>query len=168
MITCTYDGNNATIRRAVKLANQVLSDPALHDAIIAHQQFDKTKAAATQIADAINEGNIVLSIATYKTRNPWSRVVGYVNECEPNKIYLNVRRLDRDDTDIAGTIVHEAVHAADAVSPLEFGHDGNRPGGNENSAPYWIGNWAIWKLKGAAGPIVAYAHAAEDEGGILA
>jgi hypothetical protein len=91
-----------------------------------------------------------------------------VSEYEPNKIYLNTRRLDREDADIAGTIVHEAVHAADAASPLDFGHEGNHPGGNERSAPYWIGNWAIWKLKGAEGPMVASSHAAADEGGSLA
>jgi hypothetical protein len=168
MITCVYTGNNTALLQAVKLANQTFSDPSLYAAIAEYQQFTNTEATAAQIAQAVRDCNVKLLIVTYKPRNPWSRVIGHFNEHEPDKIYLNVRRLDRAEIDIAGTIIHEAIHAADATSPLEFGHEGNRPGGNENSAPYWIGNWAIWKLKGAVGPIVAFAHGAEDEGQALA
>ncbi len=160
---CDFFGNYDVVQRAVSLANHLLSDHSFYEEIARHPRFDNTTATSREVADAMKSCTSRLEVVLYKTRNPWSRVLGKENEWEPNRIYLNSRRLDRAVSEIAGTMVHEAVHAADAVSPLDFGHSGNRPNGNDDTAPYWIGNMAIWRINGSVGAIAAVDHAPEDE-----
>jgi hypothetical protein len=161
MMRVTYDGGWEIVIQATNHANLVLANKVFYERIRAHASFDLTRSSPREIADAIERCITRLTVRTYKSRNPFSRAIGYHDERWPDIIFLNTRRLDRSVASVVGTIVHEAVHAADAASTLDFGHGGNPAGGKDNTAPYWIGNLAISMVRGEAFAVVE--HAAEDE-----
>ncbi len=66
-------------------------------------------------------------------------------------MYLSNRsyHIDHSVGLIAGTLIHECIHALDCFS-TEFGvgHGDNNSEGKENTAPYWIGNLAANMVNG--------------------
>jgi len=160
MIRVNFDGTWDVVVEAASRANLVLASKAFYEAIRAHTRFDLTDASPNEIGEALEQCTLRLTVSLYKSRNPWSRALGYEDERQPNIVFLNTRKLNRSVASIVGTIVHEAVHAADAHSSLEFHHGDDSSIGKENTAPYWIGNLGISIASGSA--FAAVDHAPHD------
>ncbi|MCB9163593.1 MAG: hypothetical protein H6592_04015 [Flavobacteriales bacterium] len=144
-----FSGNNANVDNAVERTNELLQDPAFFDAIRAHPKFDRSTATPVQIADLMQQSATVVEVKLYKSKWPLSKALAYEDHNYPNTVFLNSRRLDRSLASICATIVHECVHAVDALDKdLRFGHGGNDPNGKENTAPYWIGDLAYEMISG--------------------
>lgn len=154
-----FDGNWQIVTDATMHANQLLANPTFYARIREHPQFDYTNVSPRDVADLMEQAAITLHVRLYKSLNRWSPVLGREDPRFPDDVFLNTRKLDRSMASIVGTILHEAVHAVDARSPLDFGHGGNSSDGKDNSAPYWIGNLAISMVSGE--PLAAIEHAPE-------
>jgi hypothetical protein len=75
-----------------------------------------------------------VEIRPYRTRLPWSSVIGY---SDGENIYINMRKIDSlDVSDYVGNLVHEFCHHAG------YGHGDNSPKGKQNSVPYYCGDLA--------------------------
>jgi hypothetical protein len=164
MMKVHYDGNIDLVEKAVYAANGLLADDQFYETIRQHGQFDMTSATSAQIADIMRSCNTLLSVVLYKPWSPFAPSLGKEDSGHPEFIYMNFRRLSRPMADIVGTIIHEAVHAADATSPVDFGHGDNSSRGKENTAPYWIGNMAIARIAGSR-VVAVVDHAPHEEEG---
>lgn len=149
MMSVVFHGDQEAVVRATGLANGILSNPQFYTRIRERARFDLTEVTPQRIATLMEQCAVQLRVELYRHLLP-SRALGYEDPAHPDRVFLNARKLDRSDASIVGTIIHEAVHAVDAVSPERFGHGDNSPVGKDNTAPYWIGNLAISLVSGAA------------------
>lgn len=148
MISFEYAGDLVLLKNAAVLANDLMQQAAFYDAIAAKKQFDHTRANGSQIAASLKACDRVLNIQTFTKRH--SKTLGYTSPGKPDVLFLNIAddHLKRSAASLAGTFVHEAVHACDRYdTTLRFGHKGNRAKGNKSSAPYWIGNLAVEMIR---------------------
>jgi hypothetical protein len=140
MVTIVYDGRRSRIRDAVERTNELLADDAFYELIGAHSGFDGTAATPAMIADLIRSASFEMSIAFYRSLNPFSKAYTYDNADAPLVIYLNKNYLRRDLASFCNTFIHQVVHAADHLySGYNIGHPGRSGVGKGNTAPYWIG-----------------------------
>ena len=142
MINYNYQGGIQKIKDAITEASRVLSDENFYRLINQKNVFDYSNCTASQVTDAIKSCSLQLSIRTYK--HPWGPSLGKEYPSDPTGIYINIARRKFDERTIpsvVNTLIHEAVHAADADNvSLDFNHgDDNKSIGKGNSAPYWIG-----------------------------
>jgi hypothetical protein len=78
-----------------------------------------------------------VSIETYRSKWPWSSVIGHA---KPGKIFINSRKLETlHPADYVGNQAHELMHW-----PCLYRHQGNNPNKYKNleSVPYVIGSLA--------------------------
>lgn len=145
MITIVYAGSFSNLQNATAKANELLRDDKFYQLIAAKDKFDFTNATTAQVATAIKSCSLSVKVVTYKKLFPL-RTLGFENPQDPLHIHINMQgwRGNRSVASYVGTIIHEAVHCADSDnSVFNFGHKGNAAAGNEETAPYWIGNLAI-------------------------
>ena len=159
MITIDYSGTHQGVLQAVQRANALLKDNSFFGQIAAHPAFDLSTATPVQVADILKNSTFRMEIQFYKTRNPWSDALAYDDPYHPLIIHLNERRLNRSLASICATIIHEAVHAADAMEKqFSFGHGNNNPAGKQNTAPYWIDGLAYTTVSGGKAAAVVRQH----------
>ena len=145
MITILFDGSFTNLIAATEKANALLRDDKFYQLIGAKEKFDFSNATPDQIAASIKKCVLTSKVVTYKKLFPL-KTLGFETPEDPLHIHINMLgwRGKRSVASYTGTIIHEAVHCADSdSSEFSFGHDGNSASGNENTAPYWIGNLAI-------------------------
>lgn len=139
MITFIYYGSIPRIQDAAAAAAKVLADDNFYRLIAQKQKFKFCNGTAEQVAKAIKNCNLHITINTYKA--PFGALGK--EKGDPTNIYINIApRIFNGRTvpDIANTLIHEAVHAADSDNELlDFHHDDNTPKGKGDTAPYWIG-----------------------------
>lgn len=75
-----------------------------------------------------------IKIATYKTKNPFSKAIATTYPSDKETVYLNLRANPRDMESMVNTVCHEATHI------LGYSHGDNSPKGKENSVPYKVGS----------------------------
>lgn len=168
MIKIVYPGNIAILKQAAQKANDLLGNQAFYDAIAQKTGFYFSKATGAQVAGSLQQCNPTLTVKTFKKL--FTRELGYEAPNDPTSIHINVAgdKLRRSLGSIAGTFIHEAVHAADADDEaLDFHHKGNKSAGNHDTAPYWIGNLAVQMIDHPhqapdTEHIAVVAHAPED------
>lgn len=168
-MTINYNGNIQVLVDAATKANELLANNQFYDYIAQKQGFDLTMATGQQVADSIKNCNANLTV--FEFVKYFTRVLGYEDPNDPNSVHINVagNKLNRSLGSIVGTYIHESVHAADATdNNLSYPHNGNSSVGNENTAPYWIGNLAIQMVDepGSAvniNDIAVVPHAPNDE-----
>ncbi|MGY3088411.1 hypothetical protein ACVWYF_001444 [Hymenobacter sp. UYAg731] len=144
-------------------ANGLLQDPAFFAGIAAHPSFDEdaggppTRVGPAQIAAFMQQLPLAFSVSLFTPRGPIQRIKyfktqAYTDPGQPDTLFLNSRWLAQKTppmAEIAATIIHECVHAADEADPVhDFGHGDNSSVGKQNTAPYWIGNYAYRCLGG--------------------
>ena len=155
MITINYQGNNAAVAAAAQRANELLLDQTFFNRIAALPAFDYSTASPQQVADILEHSIFIMNIEFYRPRNPFSKANAYDDPQHPLVIHLNERKLNRSLASICATLIHEAVHAADALQTgFSFGHNGNSAAGNENTAPYQIDGLAYEMVSGQASKMV--------------
>ena len=168
-MTINYSGNIQILIDAAKKANELLQNDEFYNFINQKTNFDFTTATGTEVAASVKKCNANLNVITFK--KILTRELGYEDLNDPTSIHINVagNKLNRSLGSIVGTYIHEAVHAADADdNSLSYPHDGNLAAGNENTAPYWIGNLAVQMIDDPGSAIdinnIAFVpHAPHDE-----
>lgn len=161
----TYNGNIEIISDAIQDANFILENEEFHITLSAKNSFDSSNASGKIISDLIKTSTVVAIVETYKPIPvpPWSRANAYTKQSEPNKIFLNRRKLNRSIESIAATLVHEYIHLVDFEnSNYNFGHGDNSSTNKEDTAPYWIDILAYEMLTGKEGKVV-FQHGEEQE-----
>jgi hypothetical protein len=151
-----FKDENVLVQEAVDKSNELLSGTVLFDHIRSKGSFDSryTNTTSAIIADLIQTSKLEFIIELfYPTRLidkvRYRKTFAYTDGNFPNTLFLNLKKLNRSYEDIAGTIIHESIHAIDDEQLLySFGHGDNSPSGKDDTAPYWIGNEAIKILTG--------------------
>jgi len=137
-----YRGNNTSVICAVESANELILNNEFLSRIASIDSFDMANCSGREIVSLIEmfirKAFGDLEVVVYKSKNPWSKAYGYFNPAQPNKIYLNSRKLNRSVASIVASLVHELIHYLDSNSDFSFGHKDNNPIGKENTAPYLI------------------------------
>ncbi|QEC79992.1 hypothetical protein [Mucilaginibacter ginsenosidivorax] len=168
MMTITYNGSIQILIDGVAEANKLLADGAFYQAIAAKPGFYFTTATGAQVAASMQNCNLQLSVKTFKKY--FTRELGYEDPNDPTSIHINIagNKLNRSLGSITGTFIHESVHAADSDDQaLDYPHDGNSSAGNEDTAPYWIGNLAVQLVDQPGSPVdvnavASVVHALDD------
>lgn len=143
------------VASAVELANYILGLPKFYNEIRQMKTFSHATTTPANIATLIEESDLKLTVAIFFPRKikaiKYRNTIAYVDSKSPNTLLLNKKKVDerrRTDISLAGTIIHEAIHALDNDNTdFSFGHGSNRKKGKDKSAPYWIGEKAIELLK---------------------
>ena len=133
--------------------------------IAAHPAFDRDRGGVKALITPIRIAKILQDIPLTFTvevfypkwyeRLKYFATEAYTPDDDPNTLRVNGRWLERRQppslAKITATILHECVHAANAATPgVDFGHGDNKAAGKENTAPYWIGNYAYCLMTGQA------------------
>ena len=120
-----YKGKYDQIKTAVEDANDVLNSDDFYTLISNHGDFNCSEFSSENISNIIKKSKLEVEVKIYKPRWRYSKVLGYFIKSNPNKIYLNSRKIYRDTNSITNTIIHEYVHAVDNSNndnAIEFGH----------------------------------------------
>lgn len=136
---------------AYEKAMLVLQTDVFWNAIKTKERFDFTDVPPYKIAELLHSTNHAIEIISWKPNfilalRKYKKTTAVTGT--KDQIALNVRKIWRPIDHIAGTIIHEAVHAIDYAVEERFGHGDNDARGKENAAPYWIGDLAISILNG--------------------
>lgn len=71
-----------------------------------------------------------IDVFTFKSKNPWTSSNGYTKDDGKTQMFLNIRKFNRSDASIGGTLGHEGVHEVDNTDPAySYGHGDNTPKG---------------------------------------
>ncbi len=142
-ITLVYNGSNNNVTEAVKKANEILNSKEFYDEIRKIQRFDNSKLTGQEIADRMEKANQQIKVVR-KTKP-----IANASTTTSDKIKISRSLFGKDSTgkfDIntaINTLIHEVVHAVDFLNTGdEFTHNGNSPQGQENTAPWVIGDIA--------------------------
>lgn len=146
MFVQKFKVNGSKTRRLARLiydANEMMKDPEFYHKIRIKGSFDMSTASSAHIANEMQRQfpNLVCEVHVYSKK--WSRALAFFSPRYPNRININLAKLNRSDGSIGATMVHEWVHLVDAHDEQErYGHGDNSRAGKENTAPYWIDNLA--------------------------
>lgn len=140
MVTIIYRGKIRKVCEAVACANALLRDDSFYEAISAKVIFDMADIPAAKIAALIRDTDLEMRLITY-IGSP--RVHGYDDRDNPDLIHVNIFRADWTLSGIVNTIMHQMVHAVnDLHRQYNFSHGDRTVEGKQNTAPFWIGNYA--------------------------
>jgi len=139
-----YNGKNSKVLDCVEFINDLLKTDSFYDSIDKFHSFTHTEYEPRDIAQLMKNDENQIIVKLYKSKNPWTKANAYVSPKYKNTLFLNTRKLWRNEEDMINTIVHECVHVVDFSEngKIDFGHGDNYSKGKDNSAPYWIGNLA--------------------------
>lgn len=138
-----YDGDNTTVKLAVKYANSNDYWSILKEEVYTKDYFDMSTLNPIQVFDSVYSfyNQNAINVKVYYPKWRWSRAIGYFTPSRPLDINLNGYRLNRSVNSIIGTLFHELTHMADNNDTNNsYGHGSNNPSGKANTAPYFIGN----------------------------
>lgn len=133
--------NSPKIDTAIKYVEKLLLGEPLESqfylSINRKSDWSYTKDEPAKIARVLWEEArqaVDIEIIPYKTRWPFSKVIGY---SDGTALYINMRKINTLRTvDYVGNLVHEFCHHAG------YQHGNNSPTGKQNSVPYWCGSLA--------------------------
>lgn len=139
-----YDGKNEKVKECVEFINDLFDSDFFYKSVADKDSFTHTDYEPSIVAALMKEDGNQTIVKLYKSFNPWTKANAYVSPKYRNTLFLNTRKLWRNNEDIINTIVHECVHVVDFSEngKTDFGHGDNYSNGKENSAPYWIGEFA--------------------------
>lgn len=119
------------MHETVELSRCVLSNQEYQSEIMSITEFDYSDHDGIQVLNNMFDDRQVI-YSTYRSRNPWSRVIAYRN-IGSSWVYFNRRRNPRPYRFMVNTAIHEASHVKG------YGHGNNSSVGKEDSVPYKIG-----------------------------
>lgn len=119
----------AKVTRSAAVASSIMSDPSFDAWVRNHPQFDFTNLTPAQVADVIATAGVVRVQVGFN----WNPFTHEIAEESDGAVTFN-RAKERYGAGSPGNMAHEFMHR------LGFGHNGNSPVGNQNTAPWAIGN----------------------------
>ena len=140
-----YNGDNETVKKAVKYANSETLINYILLEIENKTSFDMSTAEPAYISDELKKllKFVTIEIELYKPVYRWSKAIGYFTPEKPKTIHFNVYKLTYDISLLVGNFYHEAIHILDNFdNKHSYGHGSNNPSGKGNTAPYFIGSIA--------------------------
>lgn len=147
MININYEGKWIDLQTATAKANELLHNKNFLALIEEKESFDNTSISGRKIVELIQSTNTEMYVLTYKSIKRW--VYGYEDSRYPDLIHINLWRNEWNIPSLVNTIIHECIHCIDSLNnQYSFTHIGNSSVGQENTAPYWIGNLAEEFLAG--------------------
>lgn len=155
MITLTINNTApGNIPEAVKQANLLLKGTELYEQIALRKKaFDYSSPAdlaPSMVAETLRSFTKTFQVVP-ETLGSTTTGAYTCNVTMRETLYVSNRPYHTDNSvgAIAGTLIHECIHALDCFSPeIRLGHGDNSSVGKENSAPYWIGNLAANLING--------------------
>lgn len=147
-----YSGRNENLKKAAEFVPTLFADEQFWKAIVEHGNYDWAGILPPEIADRLRGGPKTIYMRDFTPRWPWNKfryrnTVAKVEGSNPPRFgyHTKARFAKRSVGQMVNTIVHEYVHLADntdGVRGEQMGHNGNRAGGKERTAPYAIGAMA--------------------------
>ena len=156
-----FKGDDPGLAAAAEVITALAGNADFWDGIRAHGPFDFATIDAAEIARRLQSTAHTIRVVLWKPR--FSRHVFYQNTVavtNPGEAFLlhyHVAFLGNSVGQKINTIVHEYIHNVDdhdGQPGEQMGHGDNDWHGKENSAPYWIGEFAQ-RLYESAHPAVA-------------
>lgn len=124
-----------SLQKAVKVANCVVRSEEFLKEVREFAKYDYTEMNSTDVENAFR--NIKpIKVVSYKTKNPYSKVLATTYASDRETIYINTRKLPRPNNGIVNTFIHEGSHL------IGFSHGDNSSVGKQNSVPYGVGDIA--------------------------
>ncbi|WP_282087164.1 hypothetical protein [Aquimarina algiphila] len=143
-----FDEDDLKVTNAVNLSNSLLKNPEFYNKISEKESFDLSTATPKQISDLLKNSVLNFKVELFYPTGFYNRIkyrktFAFTDHEFPDTLFLNKRKLNREEESIGATIIHECIHALDhdAVD-YTFGHGNNSSKNKGNTAPYWIGNLA--------------------------
>ncbi len=143
------------LHMAVEEFNGLLEDGVLQEIIKNYpaKYFRNSNVPKDKIVLEMSSfSEVPVSLVLYKSRNPWSKALGFVNKNEVGfRIHINTRRLERrEDIDenvasLTGSLAHEWGHLFEKfiqkyINPDYFlNHGGNSPENKMGTFQYYLG-----------------------------
>lgn len=151
----TYEGRSASMRRAVTIADEIMTSDEFWSAVLARTKpFYNTSRSVADIVERVRAAwsgsqKIVEWKPSIFKRLHYRNTVAFVDNNQADTLFYHTRFLGNPVGAMVNTLVHEFVHIVDRYhdsSPnWDFTHAGQKaydPPENQDSAPYWIGNAA--------------------------
>lgn len=139
-VELVYNGRNENISEAVKKANEILNNGSFYDEIRKIQKFDNSKLTGQEIGERIEKANQQIKIVRR------IKPIANASTKRSDKIKISRSKFGKDSSGkfnlstAVNTLIHETVHAVDFLNKgNEFTHNGNKPAGQKNTAPWIIG-----------------------------
>jgi hypothetical protein len=137
MVQLNYSGNKKHIFNAVAKANQILQNPAFYSEIGKFPPFHFSSLTPIEITKLMENSEWRITV-----RGAFKPIAN-ASTSTHDLIKVSTINFSRDLATGVNTLIHETVHAIDLENgTLEFTHDGNSPDGQENTAPWRIGELA--------------------------
>lgn len=112
-------------------ANCVLNHPKTQEAISKVTKFDYSNENGVDVLLKMQAHKAV--IRSYKTSNPWSKVIATTYTSNRIDMYFNTRNNPRAMAKMVNTACHEKTHL------VGYSHGNNSSVGKQNSVPYYVG-----------------------------
>ncbi len=139
MIKIVYNGYHRNLRLAINNVNNLLQQEYFYQGIMRHDSFDMCNVTPRQLAGLMRISDMRMTIDLYYSLLPFSKAVTYDDTADPTIIHLNKWNLNRSVESLCNTLMHQCIHAVNALFPqFSFGHGDNSTAGKENTAPFWI------------------------------
>jgi hypothetical protein len=143
MVKILYNGNHRNLKLAVNNVNNLLQQEYFYQAIQRHDYFLMSDITPKQLSGLMRISDIRMTIELYYSVYPFSKSVTYDDTENPFVIHLNKWNLNRSVESICNTLMHQCIHAVNAMFPqFYFGHGDGSSSGKENTAPYWVASLA--------------------------
>ncbi|GAC1569220.1 MAG: hypothetical protein NVS3B27_13340 [Novosphingobium sp.] len=144
-----FKGDDPGLAAAADAITALTDRADFWDGIVAHGPFDRATISANEIAQRLRAETHAIRVVLWKPRAPrrefYKNTVAVTNPKEPFVLHYHVAFLGNSIGQKINTIVHEFIHNVDdhdGQPGEQMGHGDNDWHGKENTAPYWIGEFA--------------------------
>lgn len=126
---------NESLKHSVKIANCVVRSESFLKELSRFPKYDFTTSTPDEVEQAFRKIKSI-KVATYQTKNPWSKALATTYASDRETVWINSRQLPRDLPSLVNTLIHEGSHL------IGFSHGDNSPVGKQKSVPYGVGEIA--------------------------
>lgn len=127
------------LEKTAKVSNCVLNNKQFQSKIKSINKFDYTSDSGGEVLSKYLSGG-QSTLFTYRSLNPWTKVIAYTLTGNKNDIFYNTRKLNdsngnpREIKLMVNTTIHERGHL------VGYGHGNNSSHQKDNSVPYLVGS----------------------------
>lgn len=134
-IVYTAKSSLGYIQKVALVANCVIQNEEFLKEVGAFKKFTFTDKTPLDVMNSL-KGFSPVVISTYKTKNPFTKVIATTYASDKTTIYFNTRMNPRDMSSMINTAIHEGLHLSG------YSHGDNSSIGKEDSVNYRVGTIA--------------------------